>query len=203
MNVYLIITIIFVLILIIGLPLARRVVSNSVEDALLQGDFAAFDRRIEKWYTKIFIPPYNRDFLKLNRVLMEGDQAEIDKMFEHFDEVNLSDKQKKEVYLKALEYYISIKNAAWTDKYYERVKELNDKDTTKYADRLYDIYFLDGYKYLDDVLDEVEDEDLSGENLLEDYSMISTMYKNQGNEKKSKEYMKKIEDECKQIVANG
>ncbi len=205
MNIYLIITIIFVIVLLIGMPLARRVVSNALEDPLLQGDFAAFDRRIGKWYTKIFIPPYNRDYLTLNRDLMEGDRDTIDAMFEHFDHVNLNKKQKQDVYLRGLEYYVSRENAALADKYYELVKGLGDEDLTQYADRLYDIYFKKGWKYLDEMLEEVSSGSLAddAQKRLETYSMISAMYQNKGDEKKSKQYVKKIEDECKTIVKNG
>ncbi len=193
MNVYLIIAVILIAVTLLAVPLLRRVVVNSVEDPLLRNDFATFDKRIDRWYIKLFIQPFNVDFLKLNRALLAGDRQGTDEMFEHFDHVNLNEKQKENVYLRGFEYYLSAGDRALTDKYYELIKGLDDGDLKTYVDHLYDIYVLKGWTYLDEMLAQADT--LPKDQLFEVYSMISAMYENKGDEKNAQIYLDKIENE--------
>ncbi len=197
MNIYLIITIIVVLVLLVSLPLGRRFVVNSVENSLLQENFDKFDRQIKRWYIKIFIQPFNVDFLKLNRAILSGDKEMTDEMFEHFDHVNLNENQKEQVYYRAFQYYVTEGNRKMSDKYYDLIKDLSNEDMINYVDRLYDVYVRKGWKYLDDMIEEVEEEgyDLTKDQQLEHYSMISTMYDNKGDKKNADKYMDKITSE--------
>ncbi len=191
MNIYLIIAIVLIAAMLIAVPLIRRAVVSSVENSLIRQDYAAFDKKIDKWYIRLFIAPYNVDFLKLNRALMSGDDKAADRMFAHFDEVNLNERQKEDVYLRGFEYYLSREERAGTDRYHELIKGLDNKDIQTYADHLYDIYVLKGWTYLDEML--AQEADTPIDQLPEYYSMISAMYENQGNDDKAKEYIKKIE----------
>ncbi len=196
MNIYLIITIVVVLVLVISLPLGRRMVVNSVENSLLQGNFDKFDKQIKRWYIKIFIQPFNVDFLKLNRAILSEDKEMTDEMFEHFDHVNLNEDQKEQVYYRGFQYYVTEGNRKMSDKYYDLIKDLSNEDLINYVDRLYDVYVRKGWKYLDEMIDEVQEDDgLTKDEQLEHYSMISTMYDNKGDKKNADKYMDIITSE--------
>ncbi len=199
MNVYLIAAVILIVLTLIAVPLLRRAVVNSVEDSLLRQDFTAFDKKIDKWYIRLFIPHFNVDFLKLNRALMAGDRAGTDRMFEYFDHVNLTEKQKENVWLRGFEYYISQEDRVMADKYYELIKGLQDQDLITYADRLYDIYVLKGWTYLDEMLDETET--LPKDQQLEAFSMIAAMYLNKGDEENVQKYMDRMQNEMEEMMA--
>ncbi len=196
MNIYLIITIVVVLVLVISLPLGRRMVVNSVENSLLQENFDKFDKQIKRWYIKIFIQPFNVDFLKLNRAILSEDKEMTDEMFEHFDHVNLNEDQKEQVYYRGFQYYVTEGNRKMSDKYYDLIKDLSNEDLINYVDRLYDVYVRKGWKYLDEMIDEVQEDDgLTKDEQLEHYSMISTMYDNKGDKKNADKYMDIITSE--------
>ncbi len=198
MTVYLVIAIDLILLTLMGFPLMRRYLVNYLENALLQQNYAAFDNRIDKWYIRLFIPHFNVDFLKLNRAIMAGDKEDIDQKFEYFDQVNLKEKQKENLYLRGFEYYLSEDNRELTDKYYNLIKGLSNQGLIKYADQLYDIYVLKGWTYLDEML--AEEETLPEDQRLEVYSMISDMYKNKGDTKNAKKYENKIQTEIKNMM---
>ncbi len=191
MNVYLAIAIVLIVFTLIGVPLLRRVVVNSVEDSLLRQDFAAFDRKIDKWYVKLFLSPFNVDFLKLNRAIMSGNRKYADQMFTHFDSVNLTDKEKQSVYLRGFEYYVSQEDRSMADRYYGLLKALDDEDLNTYIDRLYDIYVLKGWTYLDEML--AQEDSVPKDQLLQFYSMISAMYLNKGDDANVQRYLDKME----------
>ena len=163
-------------------------IEYALTDLLAHDKYKEFDELIEDKNTKTYVRPYNRDYLKLNKAFKRNDKKEIDNIFKRFDNVRLNNRQKEEMYSLAFEYYQNSGNKQLTKKYHDLIMDMDTKDNSlkNTIDRMYDTYELNGYKYLEDSLEELE-------MVPEDYApilegMISSMYKNKGDLEKAKEY---------------
>ena len=167
--------------------LMKKKIYNDLVESLQKQDYKTFDELIKSSKVKFFFPPFNIDYIKLNRYILAEDRNNTDKMFETLVKHRLNKKQKQEVYMKGFNYYISLDIKPKAKEFYDLVKTLDNAQIQRETDRLYDTYVLNGYKYLDEMLDELDEveETYRGPN---EY-LISLMYKNKGDEEKSKEYI--------------
>ena len=130
---------------------------------------------------------------------MKKDAKLIDKAFAHFDEVRLNSEQKEAVYSQAFDYYLATGDKKKTRKYHKAIMEMNPKDPSlkNSIDRMYDIYVKDGYRYLEDTLEELEQVNEDAVPLLE--GMIASMYKNKGDQEKYQEYKSASEKHFREL----
>ena len=177
-------------------------IQNQLVSFLSDKDYNAFDLLMNEEKTQKYVRPYNRDVLKLNKAFMRKDKKEIDRIFSHFDEVRLNTKQKEAIYTQAFDYYQALGNHAKVKKYYELImKDVKDSGIINTIDRMYDIYELHGYRFLNDTLEEIEQAPDGQLPILE--GMVASMYKNMGDKEKEKEYFelsKKHFEEFKELM---
>ena len=169
----------------------KRKTYNELVNLLEKQDYRKFDELIKSTKVKFLFPPFNIDYIKLNRYILAQDRNNTDMMFETLIKHRLNKKQKQEVYMKGFNYYISLDIKPKAKEFYDLIQSLDNAQIKRETERLYDTYVLDGYKFLDEMLDELDevDETYRGPN---EY-LISLMYKNKGDEAKSKEYLKLAE----------
>ena len=167
--------------------LASRYFTKKLTEFIVKNDSASFDEQIGKWYAKLFLSPFNMDYLKLNSYLIRGNDRLIKEMFERFDNVRLTDNQKRTVYTHAFSYFVDQDDKAKAKKYYELLMPLtHDVAVRKSISRLYDVYVEEGYKYLDETIAELDKADDAQKANLN--SLISLMYKNKGDNKAAEKY---------------
>lgn len=175
---------IYVLIIVVSKSIMNHKLNQMI--ILLQNHrFSEFDQMMEKKIIKIVFNPFNIDFIKLNSYLIRDDSKRIDDAFANFDSVRLSSKQRDEIDLKAFNYYLFIDEKK-AKKYYQNIENSKTNKMKKDVERLYDIYILKSFRYLQTLLDEtekLEDKYKSANELL-----ISEIYKNLGDTDKHKMY---------------
>lgn len=187
---------------IISWEVARRLlinqISNKLTRFLMQGDFEAFDALSEKFLTRYLIPVFNLDFMKMNSYLARGDEENINKIFEHFDQRRLNKAQKYAVASNAFYYYLSMEENEKCRKYYQVLKENDDgRKETEMADWLYDAYIEEGSQYLDKILETYEKAQDQAKPQLE--ALLAKNYQNKGDKKKAELYNKKIKDYVEEL----
>ncbi len=157
--------------------------------------FDEFHLEVKKLYTKILFPPFNLDYMELNAFILENNSKEIQKSFDSFNKKNLNKKQKEIVFMMAFNYYINLEEYNKAKKYIDLINNLDNIQMKKEANRIYDIYALKGYKYLDEMLDEISmmDDTYKGVNEF----LISLMYKNKNDVENSEKYRKLSEKHMK------
>ena len=193
MNPYVIIVIV-VLLVSLGYSafttMKRNQLFNQLTEHLMKGEFKEFDRLIEDPWTKRSIPPFNIEYMQLNRYLMEGRKGKVIEIYDQFRTRRLNPEQKKQVILGGFDYFIAQEDKERVTYYRDEINKLpssKENDAIKEeVNILYDVVIDKRTDRLQELLDKNEtmDEHLRGVN---EY-LISAIYTNLGEKEKAKEY---------------
>lgn len=158
---------------------------NELTNSLINKDYNKFDKLIKSKEISKFLQPFNICYLKLNKAIISENKVLINSAFDNFDKLNLNDKQKHFLYTKAL-YYYAAEDKKRATQYYNCLK--NTKNINIYdIDRVYDTLVLNGYKYLDESLNELSTSIESNKSDL--MILISNMYANKNDKDNAKKYL--------------
>ena len=176
----------------------RNLISNKLTRLLLNGDYAAFDKMADQFFTKYFVAPFNLNFIKMNSYLARGDDKKLDEIFERFEHSRLNAKQKFAVYSNAFYYYLSMEDTEKCRKYYQILKENADphQDMTM-ADWMYDAYIENGTQYLEDILNRYETVPQNMKPQMD--ALLARNYENKGDKKNAEIYNKKIKEYAEKL----
>ena len=197
--------IVAIVIAIIGtIPVIIRKKLLKIYLTLLQNnDIKAIEDLIATKLAKICIPSFNREYLLLNAYLKLNDDKQIDTQVNNIiDHVPMNSKQKS-VLAKSIFYiYVDKKNAPMIDRLLEMVSTTNDHALYRQMDMVNDTLISGGIKYFDELKYDLENIEYTKNNADTPYLefLLSVIYKNMGNESKSKEYRNKALEDSKGTV---
>ena len=187
MNAMLIVAIVIAIIGTIPVIIRKKLLKNYL--TLLQNnDIKAIKDLMATQLAKICIPPFNREYLLLNAYLKVNDNKQIDTQVNNIiDHVPMNSKQKSALAKSVFYIYVDKKNASMIDRLLEMVN---------------DTLISGGIKYYDELKSDLEDEEYTKNNEDTPYLefLLSVIYKNMGNESKSKEYKNKALEDSKGTV---
>ncbi|MDO4500797.1 MAG: hypothetical protein Q4B60_05915 [Erysipelotrichaceae bacterium] len=155
----------------------------------------AFKELCEDKMTKFLFPEAHLDTLRLNEAMLRNYVVDIEKYLEKLDKYKLSEKDKEKIYSQAYNYYLSVKDTVRCKKWYEKIQGLKNDRLKAEVDKSYNIYIEKGYKYLEDMLSDLEDMEPQNRGVNE--FLISLMYENKGDHKNAKVYKKLAEEHMK------
>ena len=188
--------IVAIVIAVIGIiPVIIRKKLLKIYLTLLQNnDIKAIEDLIATKLAKICIPSFNREYLLLNAYLKLNDDKQIDTQVNNIiDHVPMNSKQKSVLAKSVFYIYVDKKNAPMIDRLLEMVSTTNDHALYRQMDMVNDTLISGGIKYFDELKS-----DLADTPYLE--FLLSVIYKNMGNESKSKEYRNKALEDSKGTV---
>lgn len=172
--------------------------------ALLQNnDVKAIEDLIATKLAKICIPPFNREYLLLNVYLKLNDDKQIDIQVNNIiDHVPMNSKQKSVLAKSVFYIYVGKKNESMIDRLLEMVSTTNDHALYRQMDMVNDTLIIGGIKYFDELKSDLEDAEYTKDNADTPYFefLLSVIYKNMGNESKSKEYKNRALEDSKGTV---
>ncbi|MBR4462725.1 MAG: hypothetical protein IKS51_09120 [Erysipelotrichaceae bacterium] len=176
----------------------KNAVSNKLTRLLLNGEYEAFDKLADRFYTKYLVAPFNLDYIKMNSYLSRGDDRKVKEIFDHFENCRLNKAQRFAVYSNAFYYYLTLEDTQKCKKYYKLLKENADasQDTTM-IDWLNDAYVENGTKYLDEILSRYENARDSVKPQLD--ALLARNYENKGDKKNANIYNKKLNEYAKEL----
>ncbi len=184
----------------VALAVLKKKTSQNIVIAIEKGDHNEFVSILNSKLTKFLFPAAYLDSLRLNEAMIRNDVNEIDRLLEKFAKIKLSEKDKEKIYTQAYNYYLSVKSYKKCGIWHDKIKELKNDRLINEIDKSYNIYVEKGYKYLDEMLDELENMEENSRGVNE--FLISLMYKNKGDkqnaakyEKLSKEHIKAFDEE--------
>ena len=184
----------------VALVVLKKKTSQNIVIAIEKGDHNEFVSILNSKLTKFLFPAAYLDSLRLNEAMIRNDVNEIDRLLEKFAKIKLSEKDKEKIYTQAYNYYLSVKSYKKCGIWHDKIKELKNDRLINEIDKSYNIYVEKGYKYLDEMLDELENMEENSRGVNE--FLISLMYKNKGDkqnaakyEKLSKEHIKAFDEE--------
>ena len=202
MNAMLIVAIVIAIIGTIPVIIRKKLLKNYL--TLLQNnDIKAIKDLMATKLAKICIPPFNREYLLLNAYLKLKDDKQIDTQVNNImDHVPMNSKQKSTLAKSVFYIYVDKKNASMIDRLLEMVSTTNDHALYRQMDMVNDTLISDGIKYYDELKSDLEDEEYTKNNEDTPYLefLLSVIYKNMGNESKSKEYKSKALEDSKGTI---
>ena len=197
MNAMLIVAIVIAIIGTIPVIIRKKLLKNYL--TLLQNnDIKAIKDLMATQLAKICIPPFNREYLLLNAYLKQID-TQVNNIMDH---VPMNSKQKSALAKSVFYIYVDKKNASMIDRLLEMVSTTNDHALYRQMDMVNDTLISGGIKYYDELKSDLEDEEYTKNNEDTPYLefLLSVIYKNMGNESKSKEYKNKALEDSKGTV---
>lgn len=202
MNAMLIVAIVIAIIGTIPVIIRKKLLKNYL--TLLQNnDIKAIKDLMATQLAKICIPPFNREYLLLNAYIKLKDDKQIDTQVNNIiDHVPMNSKQKSALAKSVFYIYVDKKNASMMDRLLEMVSTTNDHALYRQMDMVNDTLVSGGIKYYDELKSDLEDVEYTRNNEDTPYLefLLSIIYKNMGNESKSKEYKNKALEDSKGTV---
>lgn len=202
MNAMLIVAIVIAIIGTIPVIIRKKLLKNYL--TLLQNnDIKAIKDLMATKLAKICIPPFNREYLLLNAYLKLKDDKQIDTQVNNImDHVPMNSKQKSALAKSVFYIYVDNKNASMIERLLEMVSTTNDHALYRQMDMVNDTLISGGIKYYDELKSDLEDEEYTKNNEDTPYLefLLSVIYKNMGNESKSKEYKSKALEDSKGTI---
>lgn len=198
----LIVAIVIAIIGTIPVIIRKKLLKNYL--TLLQNnDIKAIKDLMATKLANICIPPFNREYLLLNAYLKLKDDKQIDTQVNNImDHVPMNSKQKSALAKSVFYIYVDKKNASMIDRLLEMVSTTNDHALYRQMDMVNDTLISGGIKYYDELKSDLEDVEYTKNNEDTPYLefLLSIIYKNMGNESKSKEYKTKALEDSKGTV---
>ena len=202
MNAMLIVAIVIAIIGTIPVIIRKKLLKNYL--TLLQNnDIKAIKDLMATKLANICIPPFNREYLLLNAYLKLKDDKQIDTQVNNImDHVPMNSKQKSVLAKSVFYIYVGKKNESMIDRLLEMVSTTNDHALYRQMDMVNDTLIIGGIKYFDELKSDLEDVEYTKNNEDTPYLefLLSVIYKNMGNESKSKEYKNRALEDSKGTV---
>lgn len=202
MNAMLIVAIVIAIIGTIPVIIRKKLLKNYLT-LLHNNDIKAIKDLMATQLANICIPPFNREYLLLNAYLKLKDDKQIDTQVNNIiDHVPMNSKQKSALAKSVFYIYVDEKNASMIDRLLEMVSTTNDHALYRQMDMVNDTLISGGIKYYDELKSDLEDVEYTKNNEDTPYLefLLSVIYKNMGNESKSKEYKNKALEDSKGTV---
>ena len=170
---------------------------------LHNNDIKAIKDLMATQLAKICIPLFNREYLLLNAYLKVNDNKQIDTQVNNImNHVPMNSKQKSTLAKSVFYIYVDKKNAPMIDRLLEMVSTTNDHALYRQMDMVNDTLISGGIKYFDELKSDLKNTEYTKNNADTPYLefLLSVIYKNMGNESKSKEYKNKALEDSKGTV---
>ena len=169
----------------------RKALLDKLTEHLLKGELRDFDDLMAENSTKRLVPPFNYEFLQLNRAMMGGNKNRITQLFDQFKTRRLNPAQKREIAIRGFNYYLEEKNNEQLTYYRDQINSLPDKAENAALKEEVNTYYRVTVEGRTDILDELLEKT---EKLPEKYRgmneyLISQIYEHMGNKEKTEEYI--------------
>ncbi len=169
----------------------RKALLDKLTEHLLKGELRDFDDLMAENSTKRLVPPFNYEFLQLNRAMMGGNKNRITQLFDQFKTRRLNPAQKREIAIRGFNYFLEEKNNEQLTYYRDQINSLPDKAENAALKEEVNTYYRVTVEGRTDILDELLEKT---EKLPEKYRgmneyLISQIYEHMGNKEKTEEYI--------------
>lgn len=188
-----------ILLLIILENIIAKSITSRLVRAAYSGKFEEYEILRKKFYTKYLIHPFNLCYADLNMSIIQANYAAVEANLEKFDNMRLNKKQRFIIYERAFYYYVLQRNEKRATHYYRLANDIFNDKRTHAMDVFYDTFVEKGYRYLDEILEELK---TVPDGMKSDYEAIaSQMYENKGDVENAVKYKNLSESHFAQLDA--
>lgn len=100
----------------------------------------AFDAECQKITTRLALPPYSLEYLKLNRYLMDHEEARIEQQFERLFHMRKTKDQSKDIFLKGFCYYLEGNRKEECMRCLQELQKSQDHALIETTQMIYEVY---------------------------------------------------------------
>lgn len=174
-------------ILVIGFLFLSTKTQNNLIDLLKNQKVDALEQKLDQKLTKIIVPKFMQENLRLNMYLIRYDKRKIEAQFDRLIQMKKNKNQTDEVLQKAFSYYLEQKNK----KKCQSVLDQMNTSSTIYSEAkmMYDILLDHKSDYIDLLIKKAEN--AQNEAKASYYTLVAIQYENIQDEKKAEEYKKR------------
>lgn len=153
---------------------------------LQNNEFDTLYKKIDSLYTKSIFPEYNREYVRLNALIMQDRKEEIDATFDKLIPMAKDKNAKIDILDKAFEYYVYDENQEKCDQIIKEIEKFDDEKMLKHTKMMYDIMILKKSNHIKEL-----EKDFDKQPVIQRVTnayLLSVQYKNKGNEEKAQYY---------------
>lgn len=168
----------------------QRILKRLLKD-LREGRFEDYFKTLDTITCKYFYPPFNREYMRMNAYVMQSNQAKVEEQFNLLLNMRMSKKQEIDIVVKAFYYYIDEENKTKTRELLDRMGKIGDDAIAKECQIIYDIFILKEVKYIDTMLEQLANPEVTGVNRGMFHYMLAVQYANNKNAKEEMLHLEK------------
>ncbi|MDD3049433.1 MAG: hypothetical protein PHQ89_05665 [Bacilli bacterium] len=176
------------ILLVIGAQVMKVRKQNKMITDIQGGKFDDFFVTVDSFLTKLLIPRYNLEYLKLNAYILQGKEKEIEGQFDGLLNARKNKAQKEDITMKAFNYYVGVENKEKCTELIEEIKTFTNERMVQEATIMYDIFVLKLGNHIDEILEMMEGKS-NAEKGINEY-LLSVQYENIGDKENAKKYEK-------------
>lgn len=156
MNILVVCSVVITLILILA-EIFLRIWKERKLLSLYCQDKTAFDAECQKVTTRLALPPYSLEYLKLNRYLMDDDESKIEQQFEHLFHMKKTKEQSKDIFLKGFCYFLEGNQKDQCTKCLEELKKSQDRALIETTQMIYEVYGNHNHRFAKQLRQKLKD----------------------------------------------
>lgn len=165
-------------------------IKNKLIEFLESKDFESFYNLLNTTITKIVLPPYNIEYMKLNGYMMQNRKKDIDRQFEFLLKLRKNKQQTQDLLQRGMQYYIDKKDSRKCHLFLENMKNIMPKQVIEEATYMLDILVDEKSCYIEEMKNKINDVSENQKPVY--YFLIQKQYENCNDMKNAKLY----EDLC-------
>lgn len=158
------------------------------------GNYAAFEKCLNQTLTKIVIPAYNIEFMRLNALISQKRKKEVERQLDKLFKAKKSKDQLFALYQTAMSYYVEQEDSRKCHSLLNEMKNksINDKIIHE-AECTVDILVDNKWNHIEEI--EAKLEDATDEQKKVYYYLLQRQYEASKNFKKANEYQELLNQE--------
>ena len=151
-----IVTVVALLVCIVGTQWYRNKTIKQALQYMQAQDMEMFTKTIDSFGCKILIPPFNREYMRLNAYFLTGDIEKINEQFDMILNMHINKKQRLDVSVKAFYFYVDENNSVKAKAVLDKMKDVSDETLYEECKLIFDIVLLKKTNYIDVMEEHVE-----------------------------------------------
>lgn len=176
--------------------IASKVLKSSIFKKLLkelkEGNFDDYFHTIDSLICKLYFPPFNREYMRLNGYVIKGNKADVDAQFDVILNMRLAKKQEIDVSMKAFYYYIEDENKVKAKQLLERIRKFGE-DYFNESEVMYNICIEKSIQYIDEMEEALKDPECKEMNRGMFLYLLGLQYEIDNQKKKMKECLREAQ----------
>lgn len=179
----------------------RGTTSPHIQAMFAQHKFEELLAYLDTPLVRIGYPKWNRTFMKLNAHLIKGDTENASLVLSELLSVHSSREQRKELILKAFDFYIGMERYDEAGALLPEINEIVDEVTAKDRQVTYDVLAKGDCSYVEEMKQDMEVAPPMRKAHLA--FLLKTQYENLGNAEKATEYEALAKNALTQVTASA